>query len=155
MSVTFSFNLPDGVRFPVGCPGEHVCPDPSGDACRDDLAVYGLCDHIVEGREACCCERFDVNVSNANAALICERLEIDVDPECVAGRINAQDLIARAMLANIGRDDSGVAHAESIGGRGAHMIDCGVRPGYFDDVMGRLADLGKAAHDRGYSVSFA
>lgn len=153
MSVYFQFNLPQGVDRPVGCDG-HVCPDPLG-PCVDDLLYYGICDHMEAARAECCCEKFIVNVANANAAMIFDRLDIDVaDDFC--GVIDAQDLIARAMLANVGRDDSGV-DVMSDGGPGtgrAAWHDHGLRPGYFADVMERLADLGKAAHDRGYSVAY-
>jgi hypothetical protein len=97
-------------------------------------------------------DHLSVNVSNGNAALILERLGYSVEPW---GEATGDELLGRVMVANVGRDDTGVAAAEDRGVNGAILVDCGVRDGYFTDVMDRLAALGTHAADNGWMVSWA
>lgn len=88
-----------------------------------------------------------LNLANANALELLSRLDIELD-EC--GSIDAADLEARCMLGSIGRTDDGVTGATYHGERGATIIDCGRRPGYFAVVLADLADIARwaIAHDR-------
>jgi len=98
-------------------------------------------------------DRYSVNVSNANAFALLDRLGIE-DPD-YCGSIEAEDFLGRTMVANVGRPDDGVGSAEFRGEGGCTVIDCGVRPGYFDDRMGSLATLASIALGGGYFVSWA
>lgn len=99
-------------------------------------------------------DHLSVNVSNGNAALILERLGYPCSVDELWGEADGAELLGRVMVANVGRDDTGVAFTEDRGARGAVLTDCGVRPGYFDDVMGKLAALGTHAADNGWMVSW-
>jgi hypothetical protein len=83
-----------------------------------------------------------VNVSNTNASLLLERLGIEFD---YSGQIDAEDLLGRALVANVGRDDSGMASTTDRGAGGATIIDCGLRPGYFDERMAQLVEVAEYA----------
>lgn len=133
MSVTFTFNE------------RTTCSHRCERADCDDARIYmGWCDHAEAAEAACGCRAFDVNVSNANAAAILERLDIPFD---YCGQVDAADLLGRAMLGNVGRDDSGVRSV-----RDGNVIDCGRRVGYFDEVLGALASLATEAQRRGVTV---
>lgn len=148
MSITFAPLVPteSGTLF-FGCPTDHYYCDPG----CEDFYLYRYCDCIDARRAACEACSVQVNMSNANAALVIERLGLPFD---YAGSIAAEDLLARAMLGNIGRDDSGVGEAVERGAGGATMVDCGVRPGYFADRLGALADLAAFAIERGWGIAW-
>lgn len=97
-------------------------------------------------------DHLSVNVSNGNAFMVLERLGFDTD---LWGDVDGAEFLGRALVANVGRDDSGVAAATLTSPGSATVIDCGVRDGYFDDVMGRLAALATHAADNGWMVSWA
>ena len=78
-----------------------------------------------------------VSVTSVHAVLILGRLGYDV--ETPFGLVDADDLLGRAMVANVGRDDTGTDPAED-----GNVTDCGARPGYFASVMDRLAALASA-----------
>jgi hypothetical protein len=100
-------------------------------------------------------DHLSVNVSNGNAALILERLGYPCGGDELWGEAAGDELLGRVMVANVGRDDTGVAATEDRGAGGAVLVDCGVRDGYFTDVMDRLAALGTHAADNGWMVSWA
>lgn len=157
MSVSFTFGryVEDpqyGTVLVHGIDCEHSCPAP---ATCEDWAIYTWCDHAESAREACGCRSFDLDVSNANAHSILERLGYEVDPSDVAGDADPDEILGRAMLANVGRDDSGVAWATYAEPGCATMTDCGVAPGYFDSRMEALARLATEAKARGELVVWA
>lgn len=101
-------------------------------------------------------EQFDVNVSNANAYALLERLGLDTT--VLLGEATPDDLLGRALVGNVGRDDSGVDAVETPGewfGGGATMIDCGRRDGYFEDRMTALVALATEAQNRQVMVMWA
>ena len=118
----------------------------------EDRAHYNMCDCSEVARDECGICSLSLNVANGNAALILERLGVEFD---YYGEIDGADLVGRAMVGNVGRDDSGVASSEDRREGLATVIDCGVRPGYFEDRLGVLAELGLAAAERGCLVSWA
>jgi hypothetical protein len=95
----------------------------------------------------------ELNVSNTNAALLLERLGLD-PADCEGGDIDADDLLGRAMVGNIGRDDSGVTAAEIRAPGQLTMIDCGVRPGYFDDRLSVLVEVATYAKTKEVRVQW-
>lgn len=100
----------------------------------------------------------NLNVSNANARAILDRLGYEVDEYGIVGEATPEDLLGRALVGNVGRDDSGVDAVETPGewfGGGATMIDCGIRPGYFEDRMAALVALASHAMDRNLMISWA
>lgn len=162
MSVTFTFaryieTADHGTVLAHGIDCSHTCPTPT--TC-DDAMVYGptCCEHVYDATNACGCEAFDVNVSNANAVAILNRLGLDHDVEYgIIGSATPDDLLGRAMVGNVGRDDSGVADATDGGpGTGyATFVDCGVRAGYYADTLDRIARLATEAAHRGMMVAWA
>jgi hypothetical protein len=148
MSVSFSlarFDAAADMFVPV-CEADHsVCVNV---ACLDDpYAGMGFCECSFAAREACELCGAGVNLANGNAVLVLERLGFDVDPECLFGEASGSDLLARALVGNVGRSDDGVPAA--VDGR---MIDCGVRPGYFAERLGALTDLAVLADRLGALV---
>jgi len=125
--------------------------------CSDAEIYFGQCEHAEADEDACGCRRYNVNLSNANAAQVLERLGYDFDPECPCGEDTPEGLLGRAQVANVGRDDSGSATVEDGGpGTGrALWIDCGVAAGYYDRTMARLAELATAAQAQDKMVSWA
>jgi len=95
---------------------------------------------------------FEVNVSNSNAFALLDRLGIEAD---YCGTMTAEDFLGRTMVANVGRFDDGIESTTERGQGGATIIDCGLRPGYFEDRMSSLAELASAAATRGLLVAWA
>lgn len=87
-------------------------------------------------------------MANNNAVLILERLGLPTAGEWgLDGDIDAEDLLGRALVANVGCDDSGVV--ASVDG---NWTDCGVRAGYFDDRMAGLVEVAEFARACGVRV---
>ncbi len=100
----------------------------------------------------------DLNVSNANAYALLERLGYEVTDDGIIGDTTPDDMLGRAMVGNVGRDDSGTDPVETPGewfGGGATMIDCGRRDGYFEDRMTALVALATEAQTRQVMVMWA
>jgi len=114
---------------------------------ESEHAEFGTIITMVDALDA-----LSVNVSNSNAFALLDRLGIDAD---YCGSMAAEDFLGRAMVANVGRCDEGFAPTTERGQGGATMIDCGVRPGYFDDRMSSLAELASTAAARGFLVAWA
>lgn len=78
-----------------------------------------------------------VNVNGTNFVSLALRLDLPLDPnDGPPEGISAADFLGRVLVAGVGFDDSGVAGATD-----GNFTDTGRRPGYFADVLGRLADL--------------
>jgi hypothetical protein len=125
--------------------------------CEDAVLYHGWCDHAAAAEQACGCSALDVQLANDNAMAVLVRLGYDADPTDLAGQADPADLLGRAMLANVGMDDSGIA-ATVDGGPGtgrATWVECGVRPGYYADTMARLCALATAAQAAGLLVGWA
>jgi hypothetical protein len=98
----------------------------------------------------------EVNFSNTNAFLVLDRLGLDTDDEYgLCGQCEPKDFLGRVLVMNIGRDDSGYPNSVSQLPGCATVIDCGLRPGYFDDAKRRLVDLAEAAMVQGALVTWA
>ena len=89
-----------------------------------------------------------LNVSNRNAALIIERLGVEFD---YCGSIDADDLLGRALVGNVGRDDSGDPAIEIA----PNFIEGGLRAGYFDDRLGEIVEIATWAKANGAFVAWA
>lgn len=95
----------------------------------------------------------ELNVTAGNAALILERLGLD-PADCEGGDVDADDLLGRALVGNVGRDDSGIAsHEDRAPGR-LTMVDWGMRPGYFDDRLAVLVEVATYAKAKGVRVQW-
>lgn len=142
MSITFYLEVRPNDRHSHGfCPAE--C---------EEFVAYRYCDHIEDERAACPDCSLEVNVSNTNAALILERLGVEFD---YCGSLSADEAYSRAMLANVGRDDSGQAASVSKAEGGATWVDCGLEAGYFDRQMSRIATLAEAGMAQSRKVVWA
>lgn len=156
MSITFTFGRevidPDGSRIiHHGADHSHhnTC---TADACEDRDSGWSWCDHTAAAEEMCGCTSFDVNLSNANAYAVLERLGVEPEDYDV-GQMDAHEMIGRAMVGNVGRDDSGILTTDT--GRQAHgprVIDFGVPAGYYGARLGALTDLAVEAARRGALV---
>lgn len=88
----------------------------------------------------------EVNVSNANAALLLDLLGL-VDPTAWAGRVDGADFLGRVLLAQaIAPTDAGrpVVQAPAAAG-GGWVIDCGRPAGYAQDRLAQLRSIAAAA----------
>lgn len=97
---------------------------------------------------------FGVDVNNGNAVLVLERIGRTHPHDFHGGHIDPDELLGLVMVANVGRDDSGCAGVTDTLPGGAKWTDFGIRPGYFEDVMGRLANLAVEAKRRGAVVGW-
>lgn len=154
MSITFSPQIPEGYTYTH----EVSCWDCgrvffSGLTWEDAQAMVGATE--------CHCgpyaqvgtsvdnwpEHPEVNMSNSNARGVIERLGLEFD---YCGSIDPDDLLGRAMVANVGRDDSGVRDVAD-----GNFIDCGLPAGYYADRMAQLVDVALYARDNGLMVQWA
>lgn len=154
MSITFSLAtaLPNGTG--LACDVRHGSTCDVAEHLLDEYAhIYpGMCLDCREVEtDACPICSLSVNVSNVNAELLLARLGVEFD---YCGSIEGAALYGRAMVENIGRDDSGVSVSEDQAPGQARWIDCGLRPGYFEDRFGALAALASEAMRRGLVISW-
>lgn len=145
MSITFTPCVTDGNDCHLACTTDHhycdgTCDDPTEFECDQ------WCPCVDAHRTACPTCSVEVNMSQTNAAAVIERLGVTFD---YCGTIDPDELIGRALTGNVGRDDTGVNHTHT-----GNMIDCGVRPGYYNDRLGQLADLATYAKDNGFQISW-
>ena len=83
----------------------------------------------------------DVNLSNANAYAVLDRLGYEGE----YGETTPEEFLGCVLVANVGRDDSGFDGATTYLIDGPVLHDCGRRAGYFEDVMERLVVLAERA----------
>jgi hypothetical protein len=135
---------------------EHVCT--LNGPC-EDAALYGssACEHAEADREACGCEALDVNMANANAALVLGRLGLPAsdDGDGLCGEASPDDILGRALTGNVGLDDTGTADVTSRAPGGPLVVDCGLPAGYFTRQLDAIAALAAEAKARGLLVAWA
>lgn len=167
MSVTFSvaFDENDTVEYAVGCyaygsDNDFRCPvwAPTREA--------ALARHAAEhaGHPDCDGEwpssrtvhdRYDVNLSNANAAMVLDLLGYPTDDEYV-GSEDADLFLGRVLTAvALTPADAGRPATESVAPSGARFVDCGRPAGYTDDTLARLRTLANYAGGIGRKVTWA
>lgn len=88
----------------------------------------------------------ELNFSNANTRAILKTLLID--NEELIGRIQGTELADRCEKAKIDLLDEGKPVTEYRSPGHATIIDCGRRPGYFNDVLNLLMRLGHLAGEK-------
>lgn len=164
MSVTFTIeSIPTG-KFQVECleHDEIVAVADSYDtaglaslthqAACEDCAVYLPAIQAVVDVQT----DLDVNMSNTNAMGMLERLDLLVDPQDLAGTVEAGDFLARVVMAQaLLGDDSGVRPTEDRTAGGATWIDCGLREGYWGESLGRLEALAMEAVRLGREIWYS
>lgn len=103
--------------------------------------IYGACVQGVRDVD----DELDVNVSQANAVVLLYALGLH--SEDLSGGTTPQDFFGRVMLARAeDLDDTGIPVNEArYAPQGMTIIDCGLRPGYYADVFGRLWNLAAEA----------
>jgi len=146
MSITFGFHTEGPRASETFC--NHTCPIPGG---CDEQQLYFYCDHMHEATEACHKCALRVNLSNSNAEMVLERLGIPFD---YCGTVAADDMLGRALVANVGRDDTGAAPTEDTYGH-ATIVECGVPEGYYENVMGRLVALATEAKFNNFDIGWS
>jgi hypothetical protein len=93
----------------------------------------------------------DVNMSNRNAALVCQTLGIELDPDW-CGEMPALDFQGRVLMAlAVAPTDEGMPSYEHVG-PGARMIEGARRAGYTQERLGQLHDLAVWAARRDVAV---
>ena len=95
-------------------------------------------------------EDLEANMSNANAAVVCGALGIDLEEWGWCGSLPAEDFLGRVLLAlAIQPADEGIpVHETTVPGQ-VRWIECGRRPGYIQERLAQLHDLAQwaVAHD--------
>jgi hypothetical protein len=116
----------------------------------ETCGIYGTCVQAVCDVD----DELDVNVSQANGAVLLYALGLY--GEDLSGTTTAQDFFGRVMFARAeDRDDTGVAVTEfRHTPQGMTFIDCGIRPGYYADVFGRLSALAAEAMRLGRDIQW-
>jgi len=147
MSITINPELarPDYFAIQCGC-GEHTFVTTA--TYDEAVALYRKEDTVP------CCDAYGdtpsivamwdnegpwVNVSNNNAVGIFERLGVEFD---YCGSMSAADMLGKAMVANVGGDDSGTDTVQD-----GNMIHCGLRAGYYEQKMDEIAAVAQWAID--------
>jgi hypothetical protein len=133
----------------------------------EECAAYGLYSKAVLDVD----DSLDVNMSGTNAATVLARLGFATNEYGeTCGTVPGEEFLGAVMLAMAADgDDSGVEslairarsgrvveHAGDVAvkGEGAVFVDCGVRPGYYADVFGRLHTLATEAVRLGRSIQW-
>lgn len=140
MSITFHPDHPDAFKEATCARCAEFCVD-------------------AEARWDCDCEcHFEyiapsVNMTNTNAAQVLIALGYENKSY---GTLDASDLLARCTMGSatinttVGVDDFGIAPV-----RDGNIIECGLRPGYFDDRFNGLAEVASWAVEHNVAVTFA
>jgi hypothetical protein len=99
-------------------------------------------------------EDLEINVSSANAVVLCDTLGINLAEEGWCGSLPAEDFLGRVLLAlAIQPSDEGIpAHELPTGG--VRWVECGRRPGYIQDRLAQLHELAAWAVAHGAVVDF-
>ena len=99
-------------------------------------------------------EHLSVNMSQGNAARVCETLGIDLDEEGWCGSLPAVDFQGRVLVAlALSPADEGMPSYEHPG-PGATMIEAARRPGYLQERLGQLRELADWAVAHGAEIDF-
>ena len=119
------------------------------ESCRDELCLMygGTVDPVMA------LDVPDVNVSNANAALLLDALGFGGEDMWSIPPLTAEDFRDRVIVAmSFSLVDEGVpAYASTAPGR-ATVIECGRRPGYLQDQLERLLEVADSAAARSRAV---
>lgn len=110
----------------------------------EDCAHYGMWPKAVTDIDVP-----DVNMANGNAAAVFSALGIHLDFS-TGGSMSGQELLGHVLMAQaVGPDDTGIAPAVTggpeVGQRGATMIDCGMRPGYYAERFTQIREIAEVA----------
>lgn len=97
---------------------------------------------------------YEVNMSNANAMIVLDRLGYDTEYGLI-GSDTAAEFLGRAMTMNVGRHDDGIARSVDKAEGGATWIDMGVRAGYYDERMEQLIAIALMAESHDLMVVWA
>lgn len=96
-------------------------------------------------------DELDVNMNNRNAAMVCEALGIELDPDW-CGEMDAADFQGRVLMAlALSPADEGMPSYEHAG-PGARMVEGARRPGYLQERLGQLHELAAWAVGHGAEV---
>lgn len=101
----------------------------------------------------------EVNVGRLNDAMILEALGYPTEDGDLSGADTAEAFLGRVLVAlAISPEDEGMPMRELVGNErlfGCRETHMGRRPGYLQDVLGRLRDLAETCRNRGVDVHWA
>lgn len=87
----------------------------------------------------------ELNVSNTNGYALLNRLGIEAD---YSGAVDADTMLGASLLAlAVNENDDGVADTVDTGLKGATMIYCGLRVGYWEEKLSVMADIATMAKE--------
>ena len=100
-------------------------------------------------------EELSVNMSNSNAAHVCDALGIDLAEWGWCGSLGAEDFLGRVLMAlAVLPVDAGVP-AHEVPGPGARVVECGRSEGYAQERLGQLRELADWAVAHQAEISFS
>lgn len=125
--------------------------------CTDPEGITSIGGYFVETITTDGGQAPHVNISNINAVGILDLLgyaedgEVDLCGSCGPDEFEGRVLTALALAPA----DAGVPSYETVGGRGATVVECGRRPGYHQDILERLHELADWARTRQRTVCWS
>jgi hypothetical protein len=101
-------------------------------------------------------EELEVNMSSANAVVVCAALGIDLEEEGWCGSLPAADFLGRILVAlAVSPTDAGVPTHELPREPGqVRWIECGRREGYTQERLAQLRELADWAISHQAEISF-
>ena len=127
-------------------------------ACTRRFCAEFNADLLVACPEA---EELEINMSNANAAVVCGALGIDLAAEGWCGSLPAEDFLGRVLVAlAIQPADEGIPSHELPREHngpfpvGPRIVECGRRPGYIQERLAQLHALAQWAVDHQAEIDF-
>ncbi|MFI8695979.1 UNVERIFIED_ORG: hypothetical protein EDC92_12449 [Dietzia maris] len=125
--------------------------------CTDPEDTAGMGGYFVEALTTDLDQAPRINISSINAVGVLELLgyahdgEVDLCGSCGAEEFEGRVLTALALAPA----DAGVPAYETAGAGGATVLECGRRPGYHQDILGRLHELATWSRDRQRTVCWS
>lgn len=125
--------------------------------CTDPEGITSMGGYFVETITTDGGQAPHVNISNINAVGILDLLgyaedgEVDLCGSCGPDEFEGRVLTALALAPA----DAGVPSYETAGAGGATVLECGRRPGYHQDILGRLHELATWSRDRQRTIHWS
>ncbi|MEW1938793.1 hypothetical protein AB0331_15650 [Dietzia maris] len=125
--------------------------------CTDPEGITSMGGYFVEAVTTDLDHAPRINISNINAVGVLELLGYAEDGEVdLCGSCGAEEFEGRVLTAlALAPADAGVPAYETARAGGATVVECGRRPGYHQDILGRLHELATWSRDRQRTVCWS
>lgn len=111
--------------------------------CTDPVGITSMGGFFIDAVTSDLDQAPSINVSNINAVSVLELLGFAHDGEVdLVGSCDAEEFEGRVLTAlALAPADAGAPAYEAAGAGGATIVECGRRPGYHQDVLGRIYEI--------------